>query len=377
MLNKKDLIILPLLMIMTMLISSCSIAGFKKTEKNEISSNKINLSMYRSPVNKLCFNRTKTTNSMLVDTHFHAKPFGGKAIPLNEYIGYFKKSGVLFATIFGIGQTLPRTSSCTYYLDCPGEIVKPSIINDIRNAEDYISNPHNGVYLTLSMTFMNLGNPKSMLSNLETLNHAYPKLFKWAGEANLVKEALFQNGHTNTPIDVIKKWKSFMVKIRSMGIPLTLHADIGNNNDQTKYLYLMSEVLRLYPKNKIIWAHMGLSKELTSMPVSQHLAIMKEFLDKYKNLYLDISWRVLDHQFKKNPGLYINFLNRYSSRIFTGTDFVASRDKDYNDYVDELKITSKILRNLNDRAYRNIVLGENYIKLLNLPVKAPYICKKR
>ena len=73
---------------------------------------------------------------------------------------------------------------------------------------------------------------------------------------------------------------------------------------------------------------------------------------------------------------YTQLLNRYSTRIITGTDFVGSRNKNYLNYKDDLYATSKILNGLNNKAYRNIVLGENYIKLLQLPFSAPQICKE-
>ena len=67
-----------------------------------------------------CYNRTVQPQTAVVDTHVHFRPFGGPAIPFEEVVQYFEETGVLFANIAGIGQMLPVTSSCTYYLDCPG-----------------------------------------------------------------------------------------------------------------------------------------------------------------------------------------------------------------------------------------------------------------
>ena len=41
----------------------------------------------------------------------------------------------------------------------------------------------------------------------------------------------------------------------------------------------MQHILQRYPDNKIVWAHMGLSKELSKMDPKQHIAIMKKALD--------------------------------------------------------------------------------------------------
>ena len=75
-----------------------------------------------------------------------------------------------------------------------------------------------------------------------------------------------------------------MKVLRARNIPLALHADLGNDEAPTRYLPLIKKVLRLYPDNKIVWMHMGLSRELVDMNVSQHILIVKSLLDHYPNL---------------------------------------------------------------------------------------------
>ena len=92
---------------------------------------------------------------------------------------------------------------------------------------------------------------------------------------------------------------------------------------------------------------------------------------------LDISWRVLDDAYFSDPEArapFVRFLNEYSERILPGTDFLASRDKNFEVYRTELEVTSRILRYLDDTAFRNIALGRNYIRLLGLDYTAPRIC---
>ena len=119
---------------------------------------------------------------------------------------------------------------------------------------------------------------------------------------------------------------------------------------------------------------MGLSKELNKMDPAQHIKLMKSVLDKYPNLMLDTSWRVLWDEYHQFADLYIPFFNEYSTRILPGTDFVASRAKTFQTYVEELDVNSRYLRLLDDNAFRNIALGENYFRLLNMDYHAPRIC---
>ena len=123
---------------------------------------------------------------------------------------------------------------------------------------------------------------------------------------------------------------------------------------------------------------MGLSAQLTSFNAEQHIAIVKSLLDDNPNLMIDISWRVIyDNYFKEleSRELYVNFLNKYSGRVLPGTDFVALHTKSFQTYREEMEVTSRINLWLDDEAFRNIALGENYFRLLKLDYSAPQICR--
>ena len=122
---------------------------------------------------------------------------------------------------------------------------------------------------------------------------------------------------------------------------------------------------------------MGLSKELSNFDPDQHIKIMKHYLDNNKNLMLDISWRVIYDNYFNTPNArekYVTFFNDYSDRILPGTDFVAASTKTYEIYEEELEVNSRINQYLSDEAFRNIALGQNYFRLLNLDYSAPQIC---
>lgn len=367
---------------LTLLLSACSTTS--STANNSIdpaiAKSPRDLAMFTAE-NKQCYDRSTESYSFVVDAHNHFRPFGGHAIPMYELDDYFRRLGVLFVNVYGIGQTLPVDSSCDYYLDCPDTLVIPSIKNDFRNASNYMEFPPDGLHLTLSMSFPNLAQPQYVKPQMEQLNQEYPDKFKWMGEVNLVKQALFQNGHKATPIEAIPKWADFMAKLRQDDMPVAIHSDLGNDNagENYKYLPLMDKVLELYPDNKIIWVHMGLSAELKKADPAQHIAVMKARLDKYPNLMLDISWRVIYDNYFINPeirALYVDFFNAYSTRILPGTDFVASRKKDFLVYAQEVEVTSRINLYLDDNAFRNIALGENYFRLMGLDkYQAPQVCR--
>ena len=324
-----------------------------------------------------CYDRSVQPQTAVVDTHLHFRPFGGPAVPFEEIVGYLEATGVLFANVYGIGQRLPASSSCTYYLDCPGTPVRPSLENDLANAANAAAQAPAGVHLTLAMTFPDLSDPDSIAAGMERLDAEHPGAFRWMGEVNLVKQALFDSSHEPVPLATIAEWAGFMEVLRARNIPLAIHADLGDNDEPTRYLPLMEEVLRRHPDNDVVWVHMGLSRELTGMDPARHVALMTAMLNRHPKLMLDIAWRVLDDAYFSTPAgraAYVPFLNAYSERILPGTDFLASREKDIEVYRTELEVTGRIHRYLDDRAFRNIALGANYFRLLGLEYVAPPIC---
>ena len=343
----------------------------------------ITLKYYKGKKSK-CFNRTKRNNKQnaVVDSHLHMRPFGGPPIEFKKMINILNKNGILFANLEGIGQRLPTGHPCTYYKDCPGVKVKPSIVNDIMNAQMVLDNNlHksgiNGIKLNLSMTFPDLSKPDEVVDGIHFLDKEYPGLFKWMGEVNVVKESLFKNGYKPIVVDHISKWGCFMNILKKRNIPLAIHLDLGNNDDHYKHLPLLKHILKLYPKNKIVLSHLGLSRELANINPEEHTKVLNDLIIKYKNIYFDISWDVLYHnQFNisNKRKLYVDLMNKHPTRFLTGTDFLSHISKNEKTYKRELKLTSSILKYLNDYAYRRIALGQNYLDMIHSTYKAPKIC---
>jgi hypothetical protein len=321
-----------------------------------------------------CFDRDSQPYTSVVDAHYHPRPFGGPPIDFETQWEVFDRAGVRFVNYFGIGQILELDSNCTYYLDCPGVTAMPSIKNDFANALDVANLDPEKVHVTLSMTFMDLANPEGIVEIIELYDREYPGMFSWTGELNVIKQALLGNNHEPATLASIDAWSPFMAVLAERGIPVTLHADLGNDDDHTEFEPLLYHIAESYPDNKIVWAHMGLSKELGDMEPNEHVRIMSEAFDRLPNLMVDISWDVIYNEYHQWGDVYVPFINKYSDRILPGTDFVAAGYKDPEAYFNELEITSRVMVSLDDEAFRNIALGQNYFDYLDLPYEAPPLC---
>ena len=325
-----------------------------------------------------CYDRDAMPHTAVVDTHLHFRPFGGPALPFTEVLSYLERSGVLFANIYGIGQMLPVFSTCTYYLDCLGTPVKPTLKNDFVNAANVAAYKPESARLVLSMTFPNLAAPSAVLDGIHLLDAEFPGMFRWMGEVNLVKQALFGNGHRPVPLATIRRWAPFMAVLRERGIPIAIHSDLGDNAEPMKYLAWIEEVLRRYPDNIVVWMHLGLSKELTQVDPEVHIGVMERLLAEHPKLLLDLSWRVIEDNVFADPAVrarYVAFINAHSERFLPGTDFVASANKNFTIYQEELAVTGRIHQHLDDEAFRNIALGQNYFRVLGLDHQAPAVCE--
>ena len=325
-------------------------------------------------VGQYCFDRATQPYTAVVDSHFHPKPFGGPAMDAQHLWQTFDRLGVRFINYFGIGQVLELDANCAYYLDCPGVSAIPSIKNDFMNGLEIAAYDPDKIHITLSMTFIDLAHAENAVETIALYDREFPGMFSWSGELNIMKQALLGNNAEPATIESIDAWAPFMAVFRERGIPVTLHSDLGSNANPTEFLHLMDHVLERYPQNKIVWAHMGLSKELTTISPEQHVRLMGERLDAYPNLYLDISWDVIYNAYHRWGEIFIPFFEAYSTRILPGSDFVAADYKTWEDYAHELEVTSRALRVLGDEAFRNIALGQNYFELMDLPYEAPPLC---
>jgi len=342
--------------------------------------------------NASCYNRDTSSFWAVVDSHLHFRPFGGSAVRTKTTLDWLRDSGILFSSMYGIGQRFPVSSDCVYYLEdgCTNETITPSIKDDVHNGDSYAEHDETSterLKLFPSMAFPDLSDPDTIYPQIKLLDKEFPNVFSFAGEANVVKQAIFENGQGPVTKDEIDNWADFMAVLRDRAIPLMLHSDLGNNTNNTEYLDLMDRIVGDYPDNLICWLHLGLSRELTTFEggAEEHVAILEGVLNKSSNLYFDLAWSVLwDDHFSNETqrGVYVQFINKWSHRIIPGTDQVLSRNttgdnthvRTLGDYQADLNTTSLIYQYVDDRAFRNIALGQTYLDLLGSNYTAPEIC---
>lgn len=306
-----------------------------------------------------------------VDAHNHFRPFGGPPVPWDTYTGWMRDHGIIFSTMFGIGQQIlpkdPSSPACCYYLHCasPEYPVVPDSKNDYLNAQDYNQRYKDQplaqqMHLTLSATFPNLQHldEDNSTLTLRQLEKQFPDSFQWSGEINVFKHALaangfFLNGRRVTE-DVINSGRldSYFFLMEQKVWPVTLHCDLGCDNyhsvspyfkgsgpfpecivppeelelakqnyswwqdflgdyyrgffnaknspkpnfKKIQHLKVWDTLLSRFPKMTVVWAHLGLSKELKYLHPTIHVYIIQKLFSRHRNLLADVSWDVLSRQ---------------------------------------------------------------------------------
>jgi len=255
-----------------------------------------------------------------------------------------------------------NANDCCYYLHCAtyDYPVTPDPKNDIENAKDFKTKYENKplskqIHLIPSITFPNLQQPENNTRILKRLESDYQNVFGWAGEINVFKHALaangfFANGNRVTEAGIANgDLDGFFQRMETTKWPTTLHCDLGcdqydsvpweqgcfvpeeqlrlaesqftwwkdilgpyyrgffdasnkpkSNFKKIQHLKVWNELLSRYPKMTVVWAHLGLSKELKYLHPSVHVHIISTLFKRHPNLHADVSWDVLAKQIFMN-----------------------------------------------------------------------------
>ncbi|MFD1261850.1 amidohydrolase family protein [Entomomonas asaccharolytica] len=155
-------------------------------------------------------------------------------------------------------------------------------------------------------------------------------------------------------------------------LPVMLHSNITSQRER-KPLYLeeLEEAVKKHPKTRFIWAHAGTSAEIHrhQQKLDFLLPELKRLLKTYPNLYIDLSWTVLEpyllNKNKKPNSNWVALVEEYPDRFLLGSDVVGKFDnlpsylESFNPFLDALS---------EDVAHK--VAKDNFLAILPKAVKA-------
>lgn len=117
-------------------------------------------------------------------------------------------------------------------------------------------------------------------------------------------------------------------------LPVMVHSNITSKREKNPlYLSEIEEPLRNHPHTRFIWAHAGTSAEIHRHQVQLDflLPTLIRMLEKYPNLFIDLSWSVLtpyllDEQGKPR-GEWLKLVEHFPDRFMLGSDVVGRFNK--------------------------------------------------
>jgi len=113
-------------------------------------------------------------------------------------------------------------------------------------------------------------------------------------------------------------------------LPVLLHSNITSKRERNPlYLAEIEEPLRNHPHTRFIWAHAGSSMEIHRHQTQMDflLPVLTRLLEDYPNLYVDLSWSVLEPYLLDDKGVprkeWVALVEKYPERFMLGSDVVG------------------------------------------------------
>lgn len=117
-------------------------------------------------------------------------------------------------------------------------------------------------------------------------------------------------------------------------LPVMIHSNITSKREKNPlYLAEIEEPLRNHPHTRFIWAHAGTSMEIHRHQVRMGfiLPTLQRLLGEYPNLYVDLSWSVLQPYLLDEQGRpdaqWVALVKQYPDRFMLGSDVVGRFNK--------------------------------------------------
>ncbi|MFA5495675.1 MAG: amidohydrolase family protein [Porticoccaceae bacterium] len=174
-------------------------------------------------------------------------------------------------------------------------------------------------------------NPTDMnaVNHINLMLEMYPGLWKGIGEIltrhdDLTALTKGETARANHPA-LMKVYELAAKK----NLPVLLHSNITSKREQDPiYLEELEEALEKNPDTIFIWAHAGTSAEIHRYQerVPKLRSIVSALLADYDNLYIDLSWTVLDTYLLddgKPNDAWLALVERYPERFMVGTDLIG------------------------------------------------------
>ncbi|ASK34042.1 amidohydrolase family protein [Alloalcanivorax mobilis] len=269
------------------------------------------------------------------DAHLHYVDFMQESEGMDAMFQAMDKAGVVQAWTFGMPVVkkwqaeAPRRPR--YYLGDEAPLYYYSATDDIL-AQAILKLPD--ARRERLVPFISGFNPTDMNAarHIEALIERYPGLWRGIGEVLTRHDDLTALTEGETP----RANHPALMKVYKLAachrLPVLLHSNLTSLREETPiYLKELEEALQSNPETRFVLAHAGTSGgvEERQTPLDTLPEIVRALLDRYDNLYIDLSWSVREHYLLDDgtpQADWLTLIADHPHRFTLGTDLVGHFD---------------------------------------------------
>ncbi|MBH3428674.1 amidohydrolase family protein [Pseudomonas alkylphenolica] len=174
---------------------------------------------------------------------------------------------------------------------------------------------------------------KNAVSHIERMLELYPGLWQGIGEVFTRHDDLTALTTGDTPRANNEAMTRIYHLAAEQDLPVLIHSNITSKRERNPlYLAEIETPLRNHPHTRFIWAHAGTSMEIHRHQVQLDflLPTLARLLEDYPNLYIDLSWSVLQPYLTDEQGKpraqWVALVKRFPTRFMLGSDVVGRFD---------------------------------------------------
>ena len=289
----------------------------------------------------------------MIDAHIHIVDFNWKTSWLKNLLSYMDKSNIKAWVIFWLPVikiwSENEKQRPNYYLDDDN----PCYYNfqtDAIVAREYLSleKKDRKRFFPLLCWFnpMDINSVEHIINTFET----FPWVFYWVWEVFYRHDDLTHMTYGEPPrmnTYATRKLFEFIIKY---DLPLCIHNNITAPwiSDYPKFLHEMEEIIREFPKARVILSHCWASRRLRA---PYYTKMISRLLREYPWLYVDFSWVIFDEIISVSETSiqdWIELTEEFSTRVMIWSDVLGDNFEEiliinskFNYFLDKLTLETR------------------------------------
>ena len=173
-------------------------------------------------------------------------------------------------------------------------------------------------------------NDKNADEHVRRMLEMYPGMWQGIGEVFTRHDDLTALTAGDTPRANSEAMDRIYYLAAEYDLPVMIHSNITSKRERNPlYLPELEESLRDHPQVRFIWAHAGTSKEIHRH--QEKLTFLYDEVERllglYPNLYIDLSWTMLEPYLLDSEGdpdpHWLQLVERFPDRFMIGSDVVG------------------------------------------------------